>query len=334
MFSNVRIAARCVRTCSRPSPQLCARRSISYTHPNRSELAPEPPSEADLEDPVIEKIIEKLESRAEEEGRQPETYNEFMESMGEKFKKADGPNKWLGGTVPFPMNPSFKPPAPVSDAVRTMIYRSYMLDPVKNSVRVLSQRYHLSLKRVDAILRLKGMEHDWVKGKTLQTGFLAGMEKVLGVDSSDVQLSADLRKDAHEADVLEQEERRDAARQRYQQLYWESVPEDGREPIVPASLEHARSAAKRYAKAEEAFKSNPKFMPRIKDNTTQTPKEKVQVVTKTGRPSTKFVDVGGHFIEVDERLRRIAESERRAKIKARRAEESKAAILEQRAARS
>jgi len=222
------------------------------------------------------------------------------------------------------MNPSFKPPAPVSEAIRTMIYRSYMLDPVKNNVRVLSQRYRLSMKRIDAILRLKGMERDWLKkGKTLQTGFLVGMEKILGVDSSDVQLSADLRNDAHEADVLEQEEQRDAARQRYQQLYWESVPEDGREPVVPSALEHAKLAAKRYTKAEEAYKSNPKLMPRVKDQTTRTPKEKVQVVTKPGRPSMKFTDVGGHFIEADERLRRIAESERRAQLKAKRAEESK-----------
>ncbi|KAF5384920.1 hypothetical protein D9615_001121 [Tricholomella constricta] len=160
------------------------------------------------------------------------------------------------------------------------------------------------------------------------------MEHILGVDSSDVQLSAELRKDAHEADQLEQEENRDAARQRYQQLYWESVPEDGREPIVPASLEHAKSTAKRYAKAEEAYKSNPRLMPRVKDSITRTPKEKVQVVTKDGRPSMKFVDVGGHFIEVDERLRRIAESERRAKINARKVEEKKAAALERRAARS
>ncbi|KAF5385211.1 hypothetical protein D9615_001119 [Tricholomella constricta] len=90
-----------------------------------------------------------------------------------------------------------------------------------------------------------------------------------------------------------------------------------------------QTAAKRYAKTEEAYKSNPRLMPRVKDSTT--PKEKVQFVTKDGRPSMKFVDVGGHFIEVYERLRRIAESERKAKINARKAEENKAAALERRA---
>ncbi|GLB43497.1 putative eukaryotic mitochondrial regulator protein [Lyophyllum shimeji] len=163
MFAHFRLAPQCVRTCSRPSPLLCARRSISYTPTRHSELAPEPPSEEEVESSVVDQVIEKLESTPAEEGRQPETYNEFMTSIGEKYRLADAPNKWLGGGVPFPMNPSFKPPAPVSDAIRTAIYRSYMMDPVKNNARVLSQRYHLSLKRIDAILRLKGMEQDWVK---------------------------------------------------------------------------------------------------------------------------------------------------------------------------
>lgn len=61
------------------------------------------------------------------------------------------------------MNPSFKPPPPVSDVLRTHIYNEFMKDPGNNNVRALSQRYHLSLKRVDAILRLKGMEKAWIK---------------------------------------------------------------------------------------------------------------------------------------------------------------------------
>ncbi|KAG6846040.1 hypothetical protein H0H87_006404 [Tephrocybe sp. NHM501043] len=220
------------------------------------------------------------------------------------------------------MNPSFRPPPPVSDGVRTSIYNSYMADPVTNDVRALSQKYHLSLKRVDAILRLKGMEADWLKGKPLQTGFLQGMEMVLGVPQ---HTTTEKRRDVHEADMLEQDENRDAARQRYLQLYWESVPEDGREPVVPASLEHAKKTAKRYTELREAYKSNSQLMPRVHDNTTQTPGEKVQVIEKPGRPSLKFVDVGGHFIDVSERLKRIAESERRARITVKREAERKEA---------
>ncbi|KAF9446126.1 hypothetical protein P691DRAFT_804711 [Macrolepiota fuliginosa MF-IS2] len=51
-----------------------------------------------------------------------------------------------------------------------------MADPKKNSIRVLSQRYHLSLKRVDAILRLKGLEHSWYKvGLVMLIPFMSPM---------------------------------------------------------------------------------------------------------------------------------------------------------------
>ena len=38
-----------------------------------------------------------------------------------------------------------------------------MANPETNSIRNLAGRYHLSMKRVDAILRLKGLEESWVK---------------------------------------------------------------------------------------------------------------------------------------------------------------------------
>lgn len=86
------------------------------------------------------------------------------------------------------------------------------------------------------------------------------------------------------------------------------------EPIVPSLLEKAQKDGETYRLAEEAHKSSDELMQRFKD----TPDDKVKIVSKPGRPTMKFVDVGGKFINVDERLRRIAESERRARIKARR----------------
>jgi hypothetical protein len=38
-----------------------------------------------------------------------------------------------------------------------------MANPEANSVRNLASRSHLSIKRVDAILRLKGLEENWKK---------------------------------------------------------------------------------------------------------------------------------------------------------------------------
>ena len=57
------------------------------------------------------------------------------------------------------------------------------------------------------------------------------MELILNASQSDKTERSfvnAIRYDVHEADTLEAEERRDAARQRYQRSYWESVPEDGR----------------------------------------------------------------------------------------------------------
>lgn len=40
-----------------------------------------------------------------------------------------------------------------------------MADPLRNSVRVLAERNFLSMKRVDAILRLKGLEEHWKQAR-------------------------------------------------------------------------------------------------------------------------------------------------------------------------
>lgn len=61
------------------------------------------------------------------------------------------------------MNPSFKPPPPISDKQRETIYRLYWLNPKKFNIRKLSQIFNISLKRVTAILRLKSLEKKWIK---------------------------------------------------------------------------------------------------------------------------------------------------------------------------
>ena len=49
-----------------------------------------------------------------------------------------------------------------------------MANPKASSVRSLASRYHLSIKRVDAILRLKGLEKSWIK---VCLAFLAALAK-------------------------------------------------------------------------------------------------------------------------------------------------------------
>ena len=92
------------------------------------------------------------------------------------------------------------------------------------------------------------------------------------------------------------------------------------EPIVPASLEKAKAAGKRFTARVGALKADPKLMPRFKDtDTIKTPKEKVQNIESPNHVTIKVVDVGGKFLDVNERLHRISRSERRARQKASRA---------------
>jgi hypothetical protein len=58
-----------------------------------------------------------------------------------------------------------------------------MTDPNTNSVRVLAGRYHLSMKRVDAILRLKGLEEHWkqVRTRSFRCLVLSGARYVMSV---------------------------------------------------------------------------------------------------------------------------------------------------------
>ncbi|KAJ7216789.1 eukaryotic mitochondrial regulator protein-domain-containing protein [Mycena haematopus] len=300
MFS---LRPRCARHLCR-LPQ----RYISSSAPAFAAVAPRRQSENDDND--------EEEEAAEEEAR-GKSFKAFLKQYEHlRFAKPRGYVE--GDTTPFPMNKSFKPPIPISDAARSRIYADYMADPETNSIRALSQRYHLSLKRVEAILRLKGLEAAYVKdNKPLQTGFLWGMEMLLGVKSSPM-LDVDGRADTHIADMLEQDENRDAARQRFQRQYWELIDDDGRQPLLPASLENAKKKAERSAQTAQDYKSTAKLMPRFKDtDTIKSPRQKVQTIVREGRLPIHFVDVGGKFLNAEERLRRIASGERRQAARAR-----------------
>ncbi|KIK30083.1 hypothetical protein PISMIDRAFT_87788 [Pisolithus microcarpus 441] len=248
------------------------------------------------------------------------TFWQWLEGVGPNFRDPK-PRNWLGGDVPFPLNPSFKPPTPLSDALRTQLYQSYMRDPETNSVRALSSRHSISIKRVDAILRLKGLEEAWKKRKPLQTGFTRGMEWLLavpqphetvkGVDGdTPLQYYHTGRREAEESrdpsatnpryDVEEADQQDEAggtsdmSRLRYQRMFWENVPE-GEDPIMPTILEDARSSAQ------------------LSEH-----KAKVTIIEpRPGRPAIKFVDVGNAFFDVREQERRDKEGARRAVLRAR-----------------
>jgi len=257
-------------------------------------------------------------------------YDVWLPKHGIRFKDAKKPKNWLphslsgrdadsddvadGPEGPFPLNPSFRPPPPLSDALRTQIYTQFMADPINNSVRRLAERYHLSLKRVDAVLRLKGLEAQFIKKKVLQTGFQAGMETVLGVPSEVPDVEGEYAQDKSwydtvQADTLDQEEGKNIARRRYQRMFWEAVP-DGSDPIMPVVLENHQKALDARHKGYRDAKADPLVMPRYANNP-----PKVNVIQRDGRPAVKFVDVGGKFVDVKDRLKRIKLAERRRRMK-------------------
>ncbi|PWN94166.1 hypothetical protein FA10DRAFT_264734 [Acaromyces ingoldii] len=109
-------------------------------------------------------------------------YPEWVSGQGKAYESAPvgrGPF-WIGST-PFPLNPTFNPPPPLSQAVRDQMWSLHSQNPSANSVRVLSGRFGVQMERVTAVLRLKALEHEFVKkGKPLQTPFQKQMERLLG----------------------------------------------------------------------------------------------------------------------------------------------------------
>lgn len=133
-------------------------------------------------------------------------YDNWLRSVGRQFKDApnNGPN-WLGGNVvsaisricilscsfvvlqPYPTNPTFRPPPPLSDTLREMIYQEYFF-PDKYStvpasqfanveqsktgnINQLSVKYGISKARIEAILRLKMQEKEWEKSNKVRAKF-------------------------------------------------------------------------------------------------------------------------------------------------------------------
>lgn len=135
------------------------------------------------------------------------------------------------------------------------------------------------------------------------------------------------RWDALEADVLEQDENRDAQRRRYQRHYWESVPEDGREPIVPAALEHAKQLGRKLTQREEHLKpTHPRLMPQTTNKSYLETPLRSQSLEKVSRPALEIRDIGGKFLDLNDNLKRISTAEGQARGRKKKHERRKAVV--------
>ncbi|KAJ3139063.1 hypothetical protein HK100_012093 [Physocladia obscura] len=85
-----------------------------------------------------------------------------------------------GGATPFPHNPLFKPVPPLSDTIRQEIYDTHISDPNVQTPLNLATRYKISIARVQAILRLKGLQQRKENyGVPIQVQLTYHMEKLL-----------------------------------------------------------------------------------------------------------------------------------------------------------
>jgi len=114
-----------------------------------------------------------------------------------------------------------------------------------------------------------------------------------------------------EADALDQVEGDDLARARYQRMFWEPVVE-GQEPVLPTALKKARQDAERHGRSGESVKSDDATLGLPHDGGM----EGISTIDATmGRPAIKFIDVGAKFMDSKDHMRRMKESQRRAKIR-------------------
>ena len=101
-------------------------------------------------------------------------YKQWAQGPGKDYAypNPSGKAKWLGGSVvsavwwvrskvddawqPFPLNPSFRPPPPISNAIQDRIYQQLLAG--KRDLPQLAEDYNVSKARIMAIKKLKDVE--------------------------------------------------------------------------------------------------------------------------------------------------------------------------------
>ncbi|ORX71529.1 hypothetical protein DL89DRAFT_202352, partial [Linderina pennispora] len=99
-------------------------------------------------------------------------FKRWLRSDGGKYKNVmGGKTNWVGGTVPFPLNPVFRPSAPLPDTIKEQIYKDYRADPLANTPRGAAQK-----KLTAAMESMLGVG----TAKKLREGLVTEMPRVSG----------------------------------------------------------------------------------------------------------------------------------------------------------
>ncbi|KAI9302080.1 eukaryotic mitochondrial regulator protein-domain-containing protein [Cunninghamella echinulata] len=135
------------------------------------------------EDTTAEQVVteELIVEEPKKLSRRRRRFHEWANGSGKRFSRpAEGTTNYLGES-PFPNNPLFQPRPPITDAKREDIYQLYISDKSTWTVRQLAVKFGLSLKRIEAILKLKSSEKEMeANGFVLQRQFTKGMEQYMG----------------------------------------------------------------------------------------------------------------------------------------------------------
>ncbi|KAI8053455.1 eukaryotic mitochondrial regulator protein-domain-containing protein [Syncephalis plumigaleata] len=94
---------------------------------------------------------------------------------GVKYKHVTpGQTNYVNGNRhPFPLNPTFRPNPPLAEKTRTEIFTLWYNNPIRWTPRQISNEYNISIKRAEAILRLKAFgARQASKGVTMQTKYV------------------------------------------------------------------------------------------------------------------------------------------------------------------
>ncbi|KAI8149553.1 eukaryotic mitochondrial regulator protein-domain-containing protein [Fennellomyces sp. T-0311] len=150
----------------------CTSRRWNEEKSETGEAAPEEEQQTEEPEPV------KL-------SRRRRRFHEWVREDGARFARpSQGTTNYLGST-PFPSNPLFQPRPPLTDAVRQEIYDTYAESPEDWSIRKLATKFNISMRRVEAVLKLKEAEKEMeMNGVPLQKKYAKGMEKLMGADQS------------------------------------------------------------------------------------------------------------------------------------------------------
>lgn len=86
----------------------------------------------------------------------------WMSKFGKQYQNpTPGKPNYLGSlpNQPFPLNPAFRSQPVLSEALREEIWKQIIVDG--KSVKEVSARFSVDMRRVSAVVRLMEVERDW-----------------------------------------------------------------------------------------------------------------------------------------------------------------------------